>query len=289
MRYKIQLRKIQGWEFFNGTADGSCQPFMDDQNIPAPTLLNDMPESERVMPELFIKALSGCKSLLDIGCGSGYPGFQIAPYVEELVGIDAAPNAIAQARIALSKSSIKNISFEIGGTDGLHYPDSKFDGIMLCGLLESMGWQDVNRIMPEVFRLLQPGGRIAVLDQDWEYMLQTKPARETQIRIENNQLRLVTVERRPRSEVYTWYKVKQESSIGKRMQAELGKRERVQTQITPENLDPEDVIDAWYDETAQFNAKRLFKTMQLHGFKCIQVESITAWGRIIFLTGIKAA
>ena len=273
----IKPRKIAGWEFFDQDAEKSA-------DVDPVTSIEKLGYGE--VEDLFARALGGRERVIDIGCGGGWPGLNITPYIGELIGIDAAPNMVDEARRNLRRYGVTNARFEVGGTAGLPFADGDFDGAMLCGVLESMDWEGVHRMMPEVRRVLAPGARVAVLDQDWKHVMSNKPDRDAQARFEKSQLRLFTVERRlsPDTEVCTWYAVGSDTPSAQMLRDALGHEMRETTTLGLDDLRPEDVLDAWYDETAQFDEQSLSALMSSHGFTNVDARLLPIWGQIVFVT-----
>jgi SAM-dependent methyltransferase len=214
----------------------------------------------------------------------------IAPFVGEITGVDAAPRMIQAARRAMASSGVGNASFDLVDADKLPYRDGEFDGGVLCGVLESMDWDSVQRTLTEVRRVMSPGSRIAVLDQDWRDVLARSPLHVREIRLRKGRLMLQVVERTldPHTEVTSRYTVEPQSPEGRRMLEELRGRVRAQTKLAPEDLALSSVTDANYDVSAQFDADTLAKVVSAHGFGDLKCESVTVqdWGqRVLFLTG----
>ena len=285
MAERAEPREIAGWEFFDENVQacdaGEMAPF------------ESLSEADRQVPEFFINALKGCRRVLDIGCGGGYPGLYVATHVGRLVGMDAAPNMIAQAQVCQGHTGVGYASFEVGDACKLPYADGDFDGVMLCGLLESMDWECVHRVMAQVRRVLSPGGRIAALDQDWQDFLSKNPLEAARIRLRRSRLMLRVVERRssPHTEIDTRYIINPGSLLGKNLLSELGERDIMPAAIRPEDLQSGDVLDAEYDEAAQFDADSFAELFASHGFRDIRCESVhvPAWGqKILFLTAVNA-
>lgn len=284
MTDKIIPRKRELWEFFNENA-GAC-----DAGEMSP--LETLSEADRQVPEFFINALEGYRRVLDTGCGGGYPGLYVAPHVGELVGIDAAPNMIEVALKNAKSLGVTNARVEVGGADGLPYAEDEFDGAMLCGLLESMDWESVHRMMPEVRRVLSPGGRIAALDQDWHDFLSRAPMRQVSIRNEKGRLFLQVVERtlNPHTETDARYYAAPDSPTGGRLLSMMAGKTRISTDgLTPGDLDPKDVMEATYDVAAQFGEATFADLFASHGFADVSCKSVLvpAWGqKILFLTAV---
>jgi len=248
MHGHIQPRRINGWDFFNDNVS-VC-------DVVQPGGIESLNPDDRRVAEWFATGLAGCQHVIDLGCGAGFPGLFVAAHVGELVGVDAAPKMLNAARWHATELGVKNASFEMGGDSGLRYEDGWFDGAMLCGLLESMDSESVDRVLPELWRILAPGARLAALDQDWDDVLGRKPREEKTIRGGDGRLVLCHVERTGNTERDTRYMVNPSGRSGGRLMRELAGNRRVSTNTCPNDLDPEDMVDAWYEESAQFNENR---------------------------------
>ena len=267
------------WHFFDEHVEAA-----------APAILGrfeDLGPGDRKAAELFITALKGRRAVIDVGCGTGLPGLYVAPHVGRLAGVDAAPNMIVAARRNAERLRLANVSFHAGGPDGLPFHDAEFDGASLCGLLESMDWESVRRMLSEVRRVLEPGGRVAVLDRDWGHVLRARPPKESAVIRDGDRLMLRVVERctAPGFERDTRYLVRPDSPSGRRLQTELGGKARTSTSMGPNDLKEEDVLDAWYDEGAQFDLETLSREMSAVGFSAVRVDSLPLWNEwVLFLT-----
>jgi len=280
----IVLRKQHGWEFCN-------------ENVSIwnghPDSIQALEKGNRRVAKWFISVLKGCRRVIDIGCGAGFPGLYLAPHVDKVVGVDAAPNMIHAARENAKRMNIRNIQFEVGGADGsLEFPDGYFDGALLCGVLENMEVEIAHRMISEVWRVLSSGGRLAVIDQDWQNETKNKPQDEWLIclTLRRRDLLLQHVQRNvsPHYERYTEYRVNSTSVSGRQLKSELGDKRRVPTTITVERLKPDDIIDAWYEKTVQFDSQTLKDLAASASFHDIKVQSLPVWSQyILFLTAIK--
>lgn len=282
MSSKIKPRKVAGWEFFNENIH-MC-------DIVRPGGLQALQAEDRKVAEWFITTLRNCHRVIDLGCGSGFPGLYVAPYVDELVGVDAAPNMVCAAQANASISNVKNVLFKVGGADGLlPFEDGEFDGALLCGVLESMDWESVHQILSEVQRVLTFGGRLAVVDQDWQDVLKRSPKNTASIRFERENLTVQVVKRSvsPNTEKCTWYRVDPHSHLGQRLLTELGSKKSVNITIDTDDLERDSVLDAWYDEIAQFDAETLTELIASKGFHNIIVDSLPVWQKILVLTAIR--
>lgn len=276
----IRPRKVPGWQFFNNNVERSA----DVDLVP----LEELDEDNREVAVLFSNALSGCTRVADLGCGGGFPAAYVAGHVDEVIGIDAAPEVAAAGIEQLGRAGITNASIMQGDATSTWFGNGEFDGAMLCGLLESMDWPDVDRVVSEASRLVNPGGRIAVLDQDWSAVMETMPTPNLIIN-EKGKLVIRTHERRqqPFSLTTTWYQVDPASAVGGRLMEMLGDKHRMSTTLGPDDV-ADDITDAWYEECAQFDAQTLSDTLKGAGFADVEVRRLPVWGGVLFAVACKS-
>lgn len=104
--------------------------------------------------------------ILDIGCG---PGFYCAELVEEvgprgaIMGLDSSPQMLALAARRCERHA--NVTFAEADATSLPVKDSSFDAALCVQMLEYL--PDVPAGLAELYRALQPGGRVVVWDVDW--------------------------------------------------------------------------------------------------------------------------
>lgn len=112
--------------------------------------------------------------LLDVACGTGIVAREAAARVApggEVAGIDAAPGMVAVARRLLPGAE-----FREGRAESLPWNDGSFDAVVSqFGL---MFFEDRVQALREMWRVLRPGGRLAVLV--WS-TLQDSPAFATEV------------------------------------------------------------------------------------------------------------
>jgi ubiquinone/menaquinone biosynthesis C-methylase UbiE len=103
--------------------------------------------------------------VLEIGCGTGSVTRVLAdlPDVAEAVGIDPSPVFISRAR-ELSRTDA-SLTFEDGDGRALRFADADFDAVVLHTTLCHIPQPD--RVLAEAFRVLRPGGTLAVCDGDY--------------------------------------------------------------------------------------------------------------------------
>jgi SAM-dependent methyltransferase len=109
--------------------------------------------------------------LLDVGCGPGTitTGLARAVTPGEVIGIDVSPAVVETARAHLAETGLVNVRFEEGSVYALAYADASFDAVHAHQVLQHLTRQvDAAR---EMYRVLLPGGVVAVRDADYATMM----------------------------------------------------------------------------------------------------------------------
>ena len=100
--------------------------------------------------------------VLDLGCGWGTISFALAPRVREVVGLDFSARAVAGCEASLERFGFDNVSFRVGDARGSGLAAASFDAVFAADLFEHLYPEDSSAVVAEAFRLLRPGGRLAV-------------------------------------------------------------------------------------------------------------------------------
>jgi ubiquinone/menaquinone biosynthesis C-methylase UbiE len=106
--------------------------------------------------------------VLDVGCGSGAVTRDIARRVGprgRAVGLDPSPALLAVARELAQKAGLGgHIEFREGSVLRLPFPDRAFDAAVCVTVLSHVPGGET--AVPELARVLRPGGRLGVFDLD---------------------------------------------------------------------------------------------------------------------------
>ena len=103
--------------------------------------------------------------VLEIGCGSGASTALLLEHLQptRFVGIDPATGLIERARKTYRISP--GVRFEVADAAATGQPDAAFDAVVAHTVFSHLA--DPEAALAEAFRVLRPGGRLAVFDGDY--------------------------------------------------------------------------------------------------------------------------
>jgi len=104
-------------------------------------------------------------SILDAGCGYGFHAMRMARRGLKVTGVDFSDAALAAARQNIEAAGLTSqIHVEKGDLLALPFRDAEFDFASSWGVL--MHIPEVERVLGELARVLKPGGRLALMEND---------------------------------------------------------------------------------------------------------------------------
>jgi ubiquinone/menaquinone biosynthesis C-methylase UbiE len=111
-------------------------------------------------------ALARGERVLDAGCGTGLLLEQEALAVGSegrAEGVDYSEDMLARARARCA--DLPQVGLNQGSVESLPFDDASFDALSCTQCLLYV--ENLDRALQEFYRVLRPGGRIAVLETDW--------------------------------------------------------------------------------------------------------------------------
>lgn len=104
---------------------------------------------------------TGGGRLLDFGPGDGWPSLIVAPFVKEVVGVDASARRVEVCAENAQRLGITNAEYvHCAAGSRLPFANCSFDGVMAASSVDQT--PDPKATLAEIFRVLRPGGRLRI-------------------------------------------------------------------------------------------------------------------------------
>ena len=142
---------------------------------------------------------------LDAGCGTGFLSFELAARGHRVTGVDFAPAMLAEARRKAAERTV-SVRFEEADAEQLPFPPHSFDLAISRHVLWTLPHPEA--AIDEWIRVLRPGGRLVVVDGQFNPGFLVEPSQNARTSAEYAAVgeRLPFLGGRPREEIEALFK-----------------------------------------------------------------------------------
>ncbi|NJN48936.1 MAG: class I SAM-dependent methyltransferase [Alkalinema sp. RL_2_19] len=121
---------------------------------------------ERPQQAIDLLALQPTDTVADIGAGTGYFSFRMAPQVAQVYAVDVQPEMLEIMELIQSEKWITNVDRILGTPTSPNLPANTIDLALMVDAYHEFDYP--REMMQGIFTALKPGGRVALLEYKGE-------------------------------------------------------------------------------------------------------------------------
>ncbi|MFH1689556.1 MAG: class I SAM-dependent methyltransferase [Candidatus Eisenbacteria bacterium] len=114
----------------------------------------------------FAHAMGDASVILDVGPGDGWPALRIAHRFKKIIGIDPSPRRVRVQCENAERLGIDNVEFRVMDAEEMSFRNGSFGGVTAASSIEQCA--NPEQALREVFRVLTPGGTLAMIFEDYD-------------------------------------------------------------------------------------------------------------------------
>lgn len=104
--------------------------------------------------------------VLEFGCGTGLVTLRLQPVVRSIVGVDSSAAMLGQLEAKVAERGLANVAWQQIDLEKGGQLEGSFDLVASSMTLHHI--RDLDPLLVQFFRVLRPGGRVALADLDQE-------------------------------------------------------------------------------------------------------------------------
>lgn len=120
----------------------------------------DVLPTVRVATDVFKKY--GCKSVMDLGCGTGRHSIYLAKQGFKVYATDISETGLATTKLKAEKLNLDNIKFKKHDMRDIPFETNSFDGVLCVWSTGHGSLEDSRRNVSEIYRVLKPSGVVVI-------------------------------------------------------------------------------------------------------------------------------
>jgi len=121
---------------------------------------SDVLPTVRVATDVFKKY--GCKSVMDLGCGTGRHTIYLAQQGFKVYATDISETGLEITKLKAEKLNLDNIEFKKHDMRDITFETNSFDGVLCVWTTGHGSLEDSRRNVSEIYRVLKPNGVVVI-------------------------------------------------------------------------------------------------------------------------------